>query len=947
MRRCIESGAALRGLLVLMAFGAFTLLGGCGDDDDDNPQLVEAARIAITGDYVVEVGATVALTATTVNGTDASYTFASDKASVATVDDAGVVTGVAAGVAIITVTGADSGATAERGVVVQAKPATGGTPVVNVTGDYRLEPGKTLQLAAATVNATDGSYAWASSDETVATVDDAGLVTGVADGVAEITATGADSGASGTHGVVVTDQPPAAVATVSVSGDFVVGVGATVALTAATANGEDSAYTWESSNEAAATVADDGTVTGVASGEAVITATGADTGVAGKMGLVVTEDPFIPPFWDEWANGPHADKTAEAFIHWDEDGEISTSCAKCHSEGGFLDFIGADGTDAGVVDNPAAIGTTIGCNACHNATTLELSTVTFPSGAEVSGLGSEARCMQCHQGRNSTVQVDNAIAEAAAADDDTVSDALGFQNIHYLAAGATLYGGIAMGAYQYEAHMYDSRNRHVAEKDTCLDCHNPHTLEVRIDSCSKCHDGVTTVEDLADVRMFGSTGDYDGDGDTSEGIKAELEGLAAVLYETVQAYGTEGGAAIAYDSHAYPYFFNDTNGNGTADEEEANYGNQYKSWTPRLLRAAYNYQYYLKDPGAYAHNPKYVLQTMHDSVMDLNSSLTAPVPYDGDRTDAGHFAGSHEAWRHWDEDGEVSASCSKCHSGEGFKFYTEFGATAPQPVGNGLACLTCHSELEGFSLREVNSVTFPSGITITDEGNPDNICATCHSGRESKATIDQAIADDKLGFKNVHYLAAAATLFGSEAQVGYEFDGKTYAGKWSHTGGNGCTKCHSPEGTEHTFDVQENAESCKGCHQSTDISSFRLASTADYDGDNNATEPLADEIATLGSALYAAIQAAATADGNPIVYEGHSYPYFFKDNNGNGVADPDEANYGNKYGAWTPALMKAAFNYQHSLKETGAWAHNFAYIAQLMIDSIEALGGDVSSFTRP
>ena len=40
--------------------------------------------------------------------------------------------------------------------------------------------------------------------------------------------------------------------------------------------------------------------------------------------------------------------------------------------------------------------------------------------------------------------------------------------------------------------------------------------------------------------------------------------------------------------------------------------NRYRSWTPRLLKAAYNYQVVSKDPGAYTHNPTYALQLLHD-----------------------------------------------------------------------------------------------------------------------------------------------------------------------------------------------------------------------------------------------------------------------------------------------------------------------------------------------
>ena len=55
---------------------------------------------------------------------------------------------------------------------------------------------------------------------------------------------------------------------------------------------------------------------------------------------------------------------------------------------------------------------------------------------------------------------------------------------------------------------------------------------------------------------------------------------------------------------------------------EAIYPNRYVTWTPRLLKAAYNYQYATKDPGAFAHNGKYVLQILYDSLVDLGANVS-------------------------------------------------------------------------------------------------------------------------------------------------------------------------------------------------------------------------------------------------------------------------------------------------------------------------------------
>lgn len=319
------------------------------------------------------------------------------------------------------------------------------------------------------------------------------------------------------------------------------------------------------------------------------------------------------PFFHDWAASPHAKADARAFTNWNDKGEIPEACARCHSTPGFLDYIGADGSAVGSVEQKAPTGSLIGCGACHNETTRAMSGVTFPSGLRVEGLGAEARCMTCHQGRESTFSVDKAVAGLA---DDTVVPDLGFLNIHYRAAGATLMGTLARGGYEYPGRTYASQRRHPAPFNTCITCHELHTVAPKVEPCAACHDGVTDRDSLALIRK--SRADHDGDGDVKEGIAAEITALHDRLLAAIQTYGRDvAGTAIAYPAHAHPYFFNDRNGNGTVEEDEAVAENKYAAWTPRLLKAAYNYQFVAKDPGAYAHNAPYVLQLLHDSLADL------------------------------------------------------------------------------------------------------------------------------------------------------------------------------------------------------------------------------------------------------------------------------------------------------------------------------------------
>ncbi|MCC6499435.1 MAG: cytochrome c3 family protein [Anaerolineales bacterium] len=690
-----------------------------------------------------------------------------------------------------------------------------------------------------------------------------------------------------------------------------------------------------------------------------------------------TEAPaLVPetPYLADWQSGGHADVDGEPFRHWDAEdpAEVPVFCAKCHTSAGYEDFIGADGSEAGKVESavPAKEAQGVQCAACHNPVTISKTTVTFPSGVTISA-GDDVRCMECHQGRESKVSVDKQIEEFGATNPDEVvapiKDAqgndvtFGFRNVHYYAAAATLYGGKTMGGYQYDGLTYDSKNTHVDGYDSCVGCHDPHTLAVKVQDCANCHEDVATVDDLKSVRMVSSARDYDGDGDVKEGMYYEIEGLQDILYAEIQKYSAKtAGAALVYDAHAYPYFFIDTNANGEVDDGETAFPNGYTAWTPRLVKAAYNYQVSLKDTGAYAHGNKYIVQLLYDSIADLGGDTNKLA-----RTDAGHFAGNTEPFRHWDAEeegnGTVPFGCVKCHTATGLPAYLTDGGTtlvtssgttqivglSAMPASNGFMCTTCHNG-ESFPDRySVNSVVFPSGKTVSyggqdADGNflPDdsNLCISCHQGRESTTSMNNALrgkeldtVDAKIRFKNIHYFAAGATLFGAEVQGAYMYEGKEYVSRNLHASDEGkankCQDCHDVHALE------PKVESCETCHDTADPKTIR-ETEVDYDGDGDAQEGMSGEVATLAEALYAQMQVYAEAHGGALTYDGHAYPYYFG-------AD------GKAYAAWTPRLVKAAFNYQYVQKDPGAYVHNPKFVIQFLIDSIADLGGDVSGYTRP
>lgn len=695
--------------------------------------------------------------------------------------------------------------------------------------------------------------------------------------------------------------------------------------------------------------------------------------------LPVVEQSLVP-YYAAWAGSGHNAVDTEAFRHWDEEdpAEVPVACARCHSTAGYQDFLGVDGSEAGKVDAavPAEQAQGIQCVACHNPAASAMNSVAFP-GFEtdeagnpvpyvVEGFGDASRCLVCHQGRESKASVDAQIARFKVEDVDAVVAPIkddqgndvrfGFRNIHYYAAAATLYGTEVKGGYEYEGKMYDAKHEHVEGFDTCIGCHDPHTLEVKVEQCAMCHgEGVTAEGGLKNIREpEASAWDYDGDGNVEEGMYYEIEGLQQALLAEIQKYAKAKGTAIVYDPAAYPYFFVDTNANGTVDEGENAFPNAYNAWTARLLKAAYNYQVSIKDPGAFAHGNKYIVQLLYDSIEDLGGDVSKFT-----RDDAGHFAGNTEAFRHWDAEGEVPFACVKCHTAGGLPEFIKNGGTvavtgngtvvtagvsAAKP-SNGFMCSTCHNEADWPNRYAVTSVPFPNGRTVTfskkdADGtlipNDANLCLECHQGRESTASVNNALrgkdadtVDAAIRFKNIHYFAAGATLFGSEAQGAYQYEGKEYLGKHLHVeNGFTCTSCHN------VHELEVKTETCATCHGTEDVEAIRYGDPVDYDGDGDTAEGIAGEIETLAQALYAEIQKYAEAHGGPITYKAAAYPYFFG-------AD------GKGYAAWTPRLLKAAFNYQYVQKDPGAFAHNSKYIIQILIDSIQDLGGDITAYTRP
>lgn len=234
---------------------------------------VGSVSLALASNILTGNSATAVATVKDANGqtvTNRLITFASSNPAVASVSSAGVVTGVGSGSAVITATSEGKSGSATISVATLSTVSVG----LSATS---ITAGKTA-TATATLRDPNGvaiggqTVVWTSSNTAVATVSQSGLVTGVAAGTANITAT--VGGKSGTAAVTVTAASGASVAIALSKTTLAIGDVAFATTTIRDANGNiiyPFFMTFSSSNPAVATVSAGGQVTGVSPGTAQIT----------------------------------------------------------------------------------------------------------------------------------------------------------------------------------------------------------------------------------------------------------------------------------------------------------------------------------------------------------------------------------------------------------------------------------------------------------------------------------------------------------------------------------------------------------------------------------------------------------------------------------------------------------------------------------------------------
>lgn len=256
--------------------------------------------------------------------------------------------------------------------------------------------------------------------------------------------------------------------------------------------------------------------------------------------------------YDQWLVAGHADEHADPWSHYDWSQPNRSSCRRCHSGNGYIGH--TEGLPASEQNGDFRVADCLVCHATHGKPQAEnllraYGEATLPTvGPDITltGLGAEATCYQCHNGRR-------------APDDGSLTP-------HYMLGAVMLEGlnGIDFG----NGSLSNSAHTSVA---TCLDCHmrptpaegqpghnkvGGHTFNLVVhdpddpdfgfenvdNTCNQvgCHNGaLTTINRTA-------FGDYDGDGNI-EGVQDEVRELLDIVAIEIQAAG-------AIQLGGYPYW---------------------------------------------------------------------------------------------------------------------------------------------------------------------------------------------------------------------------------------------------------------------------------------------------------------------------------------------------------------------------------------------------------
>lgn len=382
--------------------------------------------------------------------------------------------------------------------------------------------------------------------------------------------------------------------------------------------------------------------------------------------------------------------------------------------------------------------------------------------------------------------------------------------------------------------------------------------------------------------------------------------------------------------------------------------------------------------------------------------VTTLLPINKDWAASGHGNVNAKPWT--EQDFKNNTACIRCHTATGYinfitgaagAFPEKSWATPGDKTREVLTCAACHLSYDfKNSIRDVPAFVAPYNNGASPKTFPDigasNLCAACHSGRESADTIEAIKDFTNVSFKNSHYKAGAGLMymavgFYNFTTLSTKVGSTTY--KLSLTPDNitvptfgiagGVSSTHRKLGTtlingdthKASFFVPGVADAngpCVTCHMNANgqphrggSHSYKISSAAfeqlcsnchGSEGDVKLTGAnfqqvfLEPQHEVFAEALKLITNLLLTRHN--IKYDGNTYPYFYdmkKDPAGK-TAVTDWTR-GTKNQVFGKRLMGACYNLNLVTKDPGAYAHARTFVRRLIYDSIDFLDNGKQDFS--
>lgn len=209
-------GKALRTVAIVATMAA------CGTDDGGDggggttittspliPRITSVAIVSTPGVLVVGDRVQLVVSVGTVDGALAVVGWSSSNTAVATVTNGGLVQAIALGTTTVTATSLiDTTKSGSITITVGLRPAVNSVFITPSSATIAISATEQLTATVAAVGGASTAVAWTTSDQAIATVSPTGLVTGVAEGTANITARSAFDGTRSSTVPVTVVRPP-------------------------------------------------------------------------------------------------------------------------------------------------------------------------------------------------------------------------------------------------------------------------------------------------------------------------------------------------------------------------------------------------------------------------------------------------------------------------------------------------------------------------------------------------------------------------------------------------------------------------------------------------------------------------------------------------------------------------------------------------------------------